>query len=162
MKQPSTCMAIACLIVLLTGQSYAGTRRAAVKARRHGHVASPSADRHLAQLALDWKAAYNRKDAEKLSLFYTEDAYYISSHVPGLVAEGRQQIKAYFRRGMDAGGHIDAVQILRGGSASRMAYCVCLYEATNSGQKVSGRNMLVLKKVGRRWLIASHVTVVAE
>jgi hypothetical protein len=39
---------------------------------------------------------------------------------------------------------------------------VSIYEATNNGQKVSGRNLIVLRKLGGKWLIVSHMTVVPE
>lgn len=103
---------------------------------------------------------YNGPDATKLVPMYSEDAEYISSHVPGLVAHGRDRVIANFQKGMSQGWHIDAVQILLVNISCDIATLVCKYDANNSGQKVSGRNLLVLKKVNGKWLISTHMTVV--
>ena len=114
------------------------------------------------RLANEWKDAYNSKDPDRLAALYTEDADYISSHVPGLIAHGRTRIRANFEAGIASGGHIEAVRILTSRLSCDLAYLVCEYEATNSGQKVSGRNLIVSKKVSGKWLIASHMTVVPD
>ncbi len=59
-----------------------------------------------------WKQAYNSKDAKNLIPLYTEDANYISSHVSGLEANGRDKLIANFQNGMNMGGYIDLVEIL--------------------------------------------------
>jgi ketosteroid isomerase-like protein len=107
-----------------------------------------------------WKDAYNSRDAANLSPLYTEDAVYCSAHVPTLIAEGREQVTANFQRGMSMGGHIDAVQILSVQVSCDLATLFCRYEATNSGQKAIGRNLLVLKRIEGKWLIVTHMTVV--
>lgn len=113
-------------------------------------------------LAVEWVDAYNSNDVERLSAVYTEDAMYVSSHVPDLIAHGRDQVGANFKRGMDAGGHIDTVQILKADISGDISYLVCLYEATNSGVHVSGRNVIVSKRINGKWLIATHVSVVRD
>jgi hypothetical protein len=60
-----------------------------------------------------WREAYNSKDAQNLVPLYTEDAQYISSHVAGLVAAGRDKLIANFQNGMNMAGHIDSLEILR-------------------------------------------------
>jgi len=121
---------------------------------------SPSIQ-ELQQIANEWVAAYNAKDGAKVASFYTEDADYISSHVPSLVAHGRENIRANFQKGMDSGGHVDAVEVLSCTFSCDLASVVCRYEATNSGQKAAGRNVIVLKRVNGRWLFHTHVTVVS-
>ena len=106
-----------------------------------------------------WMAAYNAKDAAAVASLYTPDGYYVSAHV---VAHGRPEIQSSFQRGIDAGGHIDTIQILSSGRSGDMAYTVGTYEATNAGVKVRGRNVVVLRKVGDAWLMAAHETVVAD
>lgn len=107
-----------------------------------------------------WKDAYNSKDAQNLVRLYSEDARYISSHVPGLEATGREKLIANFQKGMNMGGHIDKVEILSMNLSCDLATLLCQYQATNSGQTVTGRNLLVLKMVNGTWLIAIHMTVV--
>ena len=107
-----------------------------------------------------WKTAYNSGDAKNLILLYAEDATYSSSHVPGLEAIGRDKLIANFQKGISGGGHIDKIEILTANVSGEMASLYCRYQATNSGVTVSGRNLLVLRKVKGEWLIFSHMTVV--
>ena len=114
------------------------------------------------RLADEWKNAYNAGDAMRLGSMYSDDAEYVSPHVAGLVIRGREGIQANFSRGMHSGGHIDSVTILSSRVSGDMAYLVCRYDATNSGQKVNGRNVLIAKKVDGRWLIVVHASVVRD
>jgi ketosteroid isomerase-like protein len=107
-----------------------------------------------------WQEAYNSKDAQNLSPLYSEDAQYISSHVGGLVANGRQNLIAYFQKGIDMGGHIDTVQVLLMNVSCDLATLLCKYQATNNGEVAIGRNLLVLRKINESWLIVLHMTVV--
>ncbi len=107
-----------------------------------------------------WKDAYNSKDANNLVPLYAEDAGYVSSHVTGLEAKGRDRVIANFQNGMSAGGHIDRIKIVSINISCELATLFCEYQATNSGQTVTGRNLLVLKKINNRWLIVLHMTVV--
>ena len=107
-----------------------------------------------------WMDAYNGGDAKNLIPLYDKNAEYISSHVKGLVAKGRDRIIENFQNGMNMGGHIDKVEILSINYSDNLATLVCKYEATNSGQKAIGRNLLVLKRINNTWLIITHMTVI--
>ena len=107
-----------------------------------------------------WKTAYNSTDANQLVPLYTEDAVYCSSHVHGLVAQGREEVIANFQRGMSMGGHIDTVTVLSVQVSCDLATLFCKYVATNAGQTAIGLNLLVLKKIDARWLIVTHMTVI--
>ncbi len=108
----------------------------------------------------EWVKAYNSKDASNLISLYTEDAIYISSHVNGLELDGRKNVIANFQNGINSGGRIDKIEILSMNLSCNMATLLCKYQATNSGVTVTGRNLLVMKKINGKWLIAVHVTVV--
>jgi uncharacterized protein (TIGR02246 family) len=151
---------VACLALTLTAQP-TNLRESGVGENPVRQKSAKVNASEFRSLANEWKDAYNSKDAARLASLYAEDADYISSHVTGLIAHGREKIQTNFQAGMDAGGHIDEVRILRSSSSGDLAYLVCLYEATNSGQKVSGRNLIVSKKLRGKWLIVSHMTVVA-
>jgi uncharacterized protein (TIGR02246 family) len=110
----------------------------------------------------EWMNAYNSNDVEKLADFYAEDADYVSPHVPGLIIHGREQIKENFRQGIAGGGHIDSIAVQRSGSSCDLAYLVCAYQATNSGVTVHGKNVLVMKRVGTRWLILTQASIVRD
>lgn len=75
----------------------------------------------LRQRAEDWK------DAGMLAEFYTDDAEYVSPHVPGLMIRGREKIKENFKRGVTMGGRIDTVIVLTSGSSFYLGYMVCKY-----------------------------------
>jgi ketosteroid isomerase-like protein len=107
-----------------------------------------------------WQKAYNSGDAKNLIPLYTEDAIYTSSHVPGLEAIGREKLIANFQVGISGGGHIDKIEILKMDVSDDLAYLFCKYQATNSGETVSGRNLIVLKKADNTWKIVMHMTVV--
>jgi ketosteroid isomerase-like protein len=108
----------------------------------------------------EWIQAYNSKDANNLTTLYTEDAIYISSHVNGLELNGRNNVLSYFQNGINGGGRIDTIEILSFNFSNNLATLLCKYQATNSGVTVSGRNLLVMKKINGKWLIAVHMTVV--
>lgn len=107
-----------------------------------------------------WREAYNSKDAKNLVPFYLEEASYISSHVEGLEANGRDALIANFQRGMSMGGHIDSIEILNMNVSCDQATLLTKYRANNSGQIAVGRNLLVMRKVQEKWLIVLHMTVV--
>ena len=107
-----------------------------------------------------WKDAYNSGDAMNLVPFYSENADYISSHVEGLEARGREKLIANFQRGVSSGGHIDSIEILKMELSGDLVTLLCKYQATNSGVTVSGRNLLVMRKIKGEWLIVLHMTVV--
>lgn len=107
-----------------------------------------------------WREAYNSKDARNLVAFYAADASYISSHVEGLEANGRDALIANFQKGMSMGGHIDSIEILNMNVSCDQATLLTKYQANNSGQIAIGRNLLVMRKVHDKWLIVLHMTVV--
>lgn len=107
-----------------------------------------------------WRQAYNSKDAQNLVPLYAVDADYISSHVAGLEAIGREKLILNFQNGMNMGGHIDSVEILKMTVSCDLATLLCKYTATNNGVTVVGRNLIVMKKVKDEWLISLHMTVV--
>jgi ketosteroid isomerase-like protein len=108
----------------------------------------------------EWIRAYNSTDANNLIPLYSEDAIYISSHVNGLELDGRKNVISYFQNGINGGGHIDRIEILSMNFSCDIATLLCKYQATNSGVTVTGRNLLVMKKIDGKWLITVHMTVV--
>ena len=122
--------------------------------------AGDSAATAFQKLADAWTAAYNSGDSTQLAEMYAPEARYVSGHVQGLVAEGREKVIANFRKGVRMGGHIDAVRVLSVECSCDLAALYCAYEATNSGQKARGRNILIVRREGERWRIILHMTVV--
>lgn len=107
-----------------------------------------------------WKDAYNSNDAKALASFYTPDAKYVSGHVAGLVADGKDKIISNFQNGIKGGGRIESVEILEMDISGNLAYLLCRYRANNSGEKVEGRNVIILKKTGREWKFVLHASII--
>lgn len=111
-------------------------------------------------IAERWMAAYNGPDAKALEPFYAEDAQYISGHVPGLVARGRDQVLAYLQAGMKLGGHLNRLSVLSVAESCDLATVLCDYHATNAGEKARGRSLLLFRRQGQGWRIYLHMAVV--
>ena len=116
----------------------------------------------FSQLADQWKQAYNSKDAKNFLPLYAEHTVYISAHVPGYEANGRENVIANFQKGMNQGGHIDSVRILSVNVSCDLASVVTRYDANNSGVTVNGRNILIAKNIGGSWKIITHMTVTKD
>lgn len=113
-------------------------------------------------LAEQWRTAYNSKDAKNFVPLYGDHAQYLSAHVPGYVAHGREAILANFQRGMNQGGFIDSIRIQSIEISCDLATVVSSYFASNSGKQVQGRNLLVSKYINDRWEIIFHMTIVKD
>ena len=107
-----------------------------------------------------WMWAYNSGDAKNLIPLYDVHARYVSSHVEGLEANGRDALIANFQKGISGGGHLDEISIISYEVSNDLATLYCYYQATNSGVTVSGRNLIVVRKIDGKWLIVLHMTVV--
>ena len=119
-----------------------------------------SLSKMFAQQTIIWQNAYNSKDANNLVKLYAPDAQYISSHVSGLVANSRDKLIVNFQNGMNMGGYIESIEVLKTEISCELATLLCKYVAINNGETVIGRNLLVLKNINGRWLIILHMTVV--
>lgn len=107
-----------------------------------------------------WKEAYNSGEARNLERFYASHSRYVSGHVSGLELNGRENVLANFQKGISGGGHIDSIEIISLERSCEIVTLLTKYQATNNGQTVFGRNLLVLKKTNGDWLIVLHVSVV--
>jgi hypothetical protein len=123
---------------------------------------NPTIDREIRQNADVWKNGYNDGEAAKVAALYTEDATYLTQHFATGIVQGRSKIQAYVQRGVDAKYHIDSIEVLSTGCSGKMAYAITRYESTNGGQKAFGVNILVLKKLGKKWLIVAHESAVPD
>jgi len=82
-------------------------------------VAPSATDQAVLKVAEEWKAT--RRTLQPLRPCTRRMRTYVSAHV---VADGRPEIQAYFQRGIDAGGHIDSIQILASSQSGELAYTV--------------------------------------
>lgn len=121
---------------------------------------SDTSAKEFSAIAARWMAAYNGTDPSALIPFYAPHARYISGHVQGLVASGREAVIANFARGMKSGGHVEALTIVSLHRSCDQAVLLMRYAANNAGDRVSGRTLLVLERRQEEWLIVLHMTVV--
>lgn len=151
--------------VILIGSAAAQTQKSAPHppaAAVHDGCTIQGADQAAKQIAEGGKNGYNRGDAVSVAALYSEDAYYLTQHFVTGIVRGREKIRAYVQRGVDAGYHIDAIQILSTDCSGDLAYTVDRYESTNAGQKAFGVNLVVLKKIGKDWRIVAHEAAVPD
>ena len=116
----------------------------------------------LRQISELWREGYNNGDAAKVASLYTEDAYYLTQHFVAGVVHPRSQIQAYVQRGIDARYQVDRIDVVRMECLGDFAYTVTRYESTNAGKKAFGVNLVVLKRAGRKWMIAAHESAVPD
>ena len=152
-----------CVVLLCALGAYpqekSGSAPLAAPAKRCNVAADQAAIRQIAE---QWKNGYNHGHAAQVAALYAEDATYLTQHfVTGLV-QGRAAIQSYVQRGIDAGYHIDSIEILSIDCSGDLAYAIGRYHSTNAGQKAFGVNLIVLKKFGDKWLIVAHESAVPD
>lgn len=139
-----------------------GDRKPAFPAVPHGGCPAATDRLELLTIADRWKEGYNSGDAAQVAGLYAEDAYYLTQHFQGGVLHGRARIQAYVQRGIDARYRVDTIEVLAIGCGADLAYTVGRYESTNAGQKAHGVNLVVLRRIGGRWLIVAHEAAVPD
>ncbi len=116
----------------------------------------------LLEVTERWKEGYNTGNTNQIASLYASDAYYLTQHFPEGILRGRDQIKAYFQRGADAGFRVDKIAVEWMDCSGDLAYTVGRYESTNAGEKAYGVNLVVLRKASGKWLIVAHESAVPE
>ena len=132
--------------------------------------AQTKTDPTLDKLAQEFAAAFNAKDAQKVASFYTEDAVLMPANQP--MVKGRSGIEKFFKSMIDAG--VTNLQLkpmesviadaqafdtgtssvtLKGGGSSMTLTGV----GGSGGTTVTGKYVVVLKRVGGAWKIAYDI-----
>ena len=156
------CLSFLALPGVGLAQSHCDSAKAGCAPACRKHDASLPETAEFQQLANRWMELYNKGEGTELGMLYAGDADYISAHVPGLVAHGREKIAANFQKGMNGGGHIAAITVLSIEISGDLSYVLCRYDAVNSGVSVSGRTALIARRIDGVWRIKAHLTVVKD
>ena len=119
-------------------------------------------DQAIQTISEAWKDGYNRGDAAQVASLYSEDAYYLTQHFVSGIVSPRNQIQAYVQRGVDAHYHVDSIDVLHSYCSGNFAYSITRYRSTNGQQKAMGVNLVVLRKIGGRWVIVAHESAVPD
>lgn len=105
-----------------------------------------------------WTAAFNKGDAAAVAALYTEDAYVLP---PGsAMAKGRPAIEAFWRQAAQqmSDAKLTTVDVLPlGRSAAREIGTVTLKTKSQSPQEVVAKYVVVWRKVGRDWKLATDI-----
>lgn len=117
------------------------------------------------QVSEAFAAAYNARDATRIAALYTEDAELMPPDTP--VVRGRAAIEALFREkfeqncAMELRSASSEVSGARGFDTGDIAINMSGPDGQN--QRVAGKYLAVMKRVGSEWKIAYHMqTVVPE
>ena len=105
-----------------------------------------------------WTAAFNKGDAAAVAALYTEDAYVLP---PGsAMVEGRAAIEAFWRQAAQqmTDAKLTTIDVLPlGRSAAREIGTVTLKTKSQPPQEVVGKYVVVWRKIGNRWLLATDI-----
>ena len=105
-----------------------------------------------------WTAAFNKGDAGAVAALYTEDAYVLP---PGSgIVKGRAAIEAFWRQAAQqmTDAKLTTVDVLPlGRSAAREIGTVTLRTKSQPPQEVVGKYVVVWRKIGRDWKLATDI-----
>ena len=105
-----------------------------------------------------WTAAFNKGDVAAVAALYTEDAYVLP---PGsAMVKGRTAIEAFWRQAAQqmTDAKLTTVDVLPlGRSAAREIGTVTLKTKSQPPQEVVGKYVVVWRKVGRDWKLATDI-----
>jgi uncharacterized protein (TIGR02246 family) len=105
-----------------------------------------------------WTVAFNKGDAAAVAALYTEDAYVLP---PGsAMVKGRAAIEGFWRQAAQQMGDakLTTVDVLPlGRSAAREIGTVTLKTKSQPPQEVVGKYVVVWRKVGRDWKLATDI-----
>jgi uncharacterized protein (TIGR02246 family) len=126
-----------------------------------GLVSAPAVAQNKAtieKLNEAWTAAFNKGDAAAVAALYTEDAYVLP---PGsAMVKGRPAIEAFWRQAAQqmSDAKLTTVDVLPlGRSAAREIGTVSLKTKSQPPQEVVGKYVVVWRKVGRDWKLATDI-----
>ena len=105
-----------------------------------------------------WTAAFNKGDAAAVAALYTEDAYVLP---PGsTMVKGRAAIEAFWRQAAQqmTDAKLATVDVLPlGRSAAREIGTVTLKTKSQPPQEIVGKYVVVWRKIGRDWKLATDI-----
>jgi len=105
-----------------------------------------------------WTAAFNKGDAAAVAALYTEDAYVLP---PGsAMVKGRAAIEAFWRQAAQqmSDAKLTTIDVLPlGRSAAREIGTVTLKTKSQPPQVVVGKYVVVWRKIGRDWKLATDI-----
>ena len=107
-----------------------------------------------------WVTNWNAKQLDKVMDLYALDATYLSTD--GQRVTGRDNIKAYFKKLMDAG-NTEKVNSVKSGCSGDIGYDSGSYTAApidkgGTMKESRGEYLVVLRKISGKWLLVQHAS----
>ena len=112
----------------------------------------------IEKLNAEWMAAFNKGDAKALAAMYTPDAYVLPAGAE--MAKGHNAIEKFWGGAVKQLGDakLTTVDVLPlGRSAAREVGTVTLKTKSQPPQEVVGKYVVVWRKVGRDWKLATDI-----
>jgi uncharacterized protein (TIGR02246 family) len=105
-----------------------------------------------------WTTAFNKGDTAAVAAMYTEDAYVLP---PGVeMIKGRANIEAFWRQAAQQMGDakLTTLDVLPlGPEAAREVGTVTLKTKSQPSQEISGKYVVVWRKIGPDWKLATDI-----
>ena len=105
-----------------------------------------------------WTEAFNKGDAPAVAALYTEDAYVLPPGSP--MVKGRAAIEAFWRQAAQqmTDAKLATVDVLPlGRSAAREIGTVTLKTKSQPPQEIVGKYVVVWRRIGRDWKLATDI-----
>ena len=109
-------------------------------------------DATLMKAVSDFETAFNAQDAKKVAALYTEDAVAMPPNRP--MVKGRAAIEADVQRDFKAGVSKLKLTPLESAILGDRAYEAGTSTVSVGGKQMSGKYVVIYKRVGNQWLIA--------
>ncbi|HEY1677991.1 MAG TPA: nuclear transport factor 2 family protein [Candidatus Sulfotelmatobacter sp.] len=145
---------------LLVPFTFAQDKMAAdAKAMAHGSHANFKASTQ--QMADDWKAAYQAKDADKIAAMYSSDAIWINAEG---TFHGPTEIKAELKKMIDRGDGVDEITTTKSVHFGSIAYSEGTFSGTapdKSGKQspAAGSWVVSMRQDNGKWMLVAHTSV---
>ena len=118
----------------------------------------------MQKIATVWKEAFNNNDMNKLAGLYTEDAVLIDED--GVIAR-RAALRDAFTKFRASGASMSSITVDGAERSGNIGYLTDSWTeaAPKSGggtEIVEGHSLVVIKHVGKKWLITAHAAVAKQ
>jgi uncharacterized protein (TIGR02246 family) len=112
----------------------------------------------IQQLNAEWMAAFNKGDGAGVASLYTEDAYVLPAGAE--MVKGRKAIQAFWAQATQQLGDakLTAVDVMSlGPGAAREIGTFSFKTKGQNPEQVVGKYVVVWRKIGGRWLLATDI-----
>jgi uncharacterized protein (TIGR02246 family) len=155
-------MKLATVLLLLVPFTFAQDKMAA-GAKASAGASHANFKASVQQIADDWKAAYQAKDADKIAAMYSSDAIWINAEG---TFHGPTEIKTELKKMIDRGDGVDEITTMKSVHFGAIAYSEGTYSGSapdKSGKQGPGSGSWVvsMREDNGKWMLVAHTSVPA-